>query len=558
VELQLKALQLTRKQNDRLREAYTLSFIGFTYLQSGYYEKSLEYLLPARSTLEQSAEWIQASFTMSNIAFCYTSLGRMDSTHWYNAASQRLWTLGDNADRRKWALRTLIFTRLGNASEKEGKYAEAASYYHQVLANSLRDSIQINITTGYKSLASVCMQRHMDDSAIYYARNALQGSEMDRQKIASIDAAKILAAVYKRQGNEDSAMRYLSMAMELNETVYGPDEFRALQMLISDEQEYQKKLEMEKAGLQARQRMLLMVVIAAALLAVALIQRRNNRAKQKINQQLLEQKATLEKTLAELKSAQAQLVQAEKMASLGELTAGIAHEIQNPLNFVNNFSEVNTELSDDILAATQRGDMAEIRALAADIKSNQEKIYEHGKRADAIVKSMLQHSRSSSGSNQPTDINALCDEYMRLAYHGYRAKDKSFNATLQTAFDPAAGAVSVISQEIGRVLLNLLNNAFYAVDRKSKSQATGYSGEVKLSTRRIVNKVEVSVIDNGDGIPGTIRGKIFQPFFTTKPTGQGTGLGLSLSYDIVKAHGGDIRVESQEGQGTTFTVSLNA
>ena len=272
---------------------------------------------------------------------------------------------------------------------------------------------------------------------------------------------------------------------------------------------------------------------------------------------LLLQKEELEQTLSELKSTQALLIQSEKMASLGELTAGIAHEIQNPLNFVNNFSEVNTELIDEMNEELNKGDMNEAKAIAADIKQNLEKINHHGKRADAIVKGMLQHSRSTSNvSKEPTDINALADEYLRLAYHGLRAKDKSFNATMKTDFDETIGNINIIPQDIGRVILNLITNAFYAVDEKNKSGIADYQPTVSVSTKKLGNTIEIRVEDNGNGIPQRILDKIFQPFFTTKPTGQGTGLGLSLSYDIVKAHGGELRVETREGEGSAFIIQL--
>jgi signal transduction histidine kinase len=251
------------------------------------------------------------------------------------------------------------------------------------------------------------------------------------------------------------------------------------------------------------------------------------------------------------------------MASLGELTAGIAHEIQNPLNFVNNFSEVSNELIDEMNTEIDKGDLEEAKAIAAGIRQNLEKINHHGKRADAIVKGMLQHSRSSSGAKELTDINALADEYLRLSYHGLRAKDKAFNATLQTEFDERIGKINIIPQDMGRVFMNLISNAFYAVNEKSKQKIAGYEPTVVVSTKKIGDQVEISVADNGNGIPQQILDKIFQPFFTTKPTGQGTGLGLSLSYDIVKAHGGELSVknpsetlENKQGEGSEFIIVL--
>jgi signal transduction histidine kinase/ligand-binding sensor domain-containing protein len=270
----------------------------------------------------------------------------------------------------------------------------------------------------------------------------------------------------------------------------------------------------------------------------------------------LAQAREIEKAYNELKTTQAQLIQSEKMASLGELTAGIAHEIQNPLNFVNNFSEVNKELADELELEIDKGNYTDAKALAKDIKANEEKINHHGKRADAIVKGMLQHSRSSSGQKELTDINTLCDEYLRLSYHGLRAKDKSFNAKFETDFDSSLPKVNVVPQDIGRVVLNLINNAFYAVNEKRKANNAEYEPTVTVSTKKSNDKVLISVKDNGPGIPEHIKEKIFQPFFTTKPTGQGTGLGLSLSYDIVKAHGGELKVKTKEGEGSEFMIQL--
>jgi two-component system NtrC family sensor kinase len=274
--------------------------------------------------------------------------------------------------------------------------------------------------------------------------------------------------------------------------------------------------------------------------------------------QLEKQKAALQTTLEDLKSTQQQLIQSEKMASLGELTAGIAHEIQNPLNFVNNFSDVNTELIEEADEEIDKGNIEEVKSILSDIKDNSEKINHHGKRADAIVKGMLQHSRTSTAQKEPTDTNKLADEYLRLSYHGLRAKDKGFNTTMKTDYGESISSINIIPQDIGRVLLNLYNNAFYAVTEKKKQQAENYEPTVLVSTKKVGDKISISVKDNGNGIPQKVIDKIFQPFFTTKPTGQGTGLGLSLSYDIIKAHGGEIKVQSEEGAGTEFIIMLPA
>lgn len=288
--------------------------------------------------------------------------------------------------------------------------------------------------------------------------------------------------------------------------------------------------------------------------------------------------AALKKSLAKLKATQAQLIQAEKMASLGELTAGIAHEIQNPLNFVNNFAEVSGELLEEMKEELAEGNMEDVQDLIGMLTQNLEKINHHGGRASGIVKGMLAHSRTSSNKKELTDLNGLCDEYLRLAYHGLRAKNKSFNAAFETDFDAALLKLEVVPQDISRVILNLINNAFYVVNEKAKEGIEGYQPKVSVSTKRVDSplgmsglsprgeksdgkkgengQIEISITDNGKGIPKNIIEKIFQPFFTTKPTGEGTGLGLSLSYDIVQAHGGELLVESEEGIGTTFKIIL--
>lgn len=274
-------------------------------------------------------------------------------------------------------------------------------------------------------------------------------------------------------------------------------------------------------------------------------------------QEIDKQQKVLQQTLYELKATQTQLIQSEKMANLGELTAGIAHEIQNPLNFVNNFAEVSSELLDEMKVELDKGNKADAEEIMQDVIDNLGKIKHHGKRADAIVKGMLQHSRSSNGNAELTDINALCDEYLRLSYHGLRAKDKSFNATLDTDFDPDLPKIKVIPQDIGRVILNLLTNAFYVVNQRSKENVEGYKPTVAISTKYLTDQMEIKVSDNGAGIPEEVLQHIFQPFFTTKPTGEGTGLGLSLSYDIItKGHRGDLSVETKVGEGTVFTIKL--
>jgi len=357
--------------------------------------------------------------------------------------------------------------------------------------------------------------------------------------------------VYKLRNEVDSAYKYQGLALEANDSIYNNriKNLAAFQSLTLKEQLRLQNVEKEKVVYQNKIRIYFLLAGIGMLLLLAIIFYRNNRQKNKA-------KIKIEQAYDNLKATQQQLIQSEKMASLGELTAGIAHEIQNPLNFVNNFSDVNRELVDEMQQELKAGKIEDAITISNDIKENEEKINHHGKRADLIVKGMLQHSRTSSGQKEPTDINILADEYLRLAYHGLRAKDKSFKADIKTDFDNSVGKINIIPQEIGRVILNLINNAFYAVDEKKKLHQNGYEPIVSLSTKKNNGKVEIKVSDNGNGIPEKVVDKIFQPFFTTKPTGQGTGLGLSLSYDIVRAHGGEIQITTKENEGSDFRILL--
>ena len=396
------------------------------------------------------------------------------------------------------------------------------------------------------------------DLAIYYGKKI-------NYRLGLFRMYEFLSSYYDKK-DIAKALNYLKEYNAVRESLYGTKNMQAMQnLVVAEAQRQQEIIEVEKAYQNKIKMYALLGGLIVLLLAAAMFYR--NSVNQKKSRILLQhQKNELEQSLRQLRTTQTQLVQAEKMASLGELTAGIAHEIQNPLNFVNNFSEVSTELVDEMKSEIKKGNYDEVNVIADDVKQNLEKINHHGQRAADIVKGMLQHSRSSSGLKEPTDINALADEYLRLAYHGLRAKDIDFNATMKTDFDKSIGKIKIIPQDIGRVILNLITNAFYAVNEKSKQGIADYEPTVSVSTKKVNDKVEIKVTDNGNGIPANILDKIFQPFFTTKPTGQGTGLGLSLSYDIVKAHGGELKVETltaeaatqagKEGAGTTFIISL--
>lgn len=381
----------------------------------------------------------------------------------------------------------------------------------------------------------------------------------------------LLSELYQQRHQYDSAYKYLNKFITLRDKRQNQNKIIEAQNLSFNETLRQQQLEQAKKEAQQEYATKIKLYILASVILIFLIIAfflvRNIRNKRKANlllnkqkEEIEEQKKNVETTLSELKSTQALLIQSEKMASLGELTAGIAHEIQNPLNFVNNFSDVNKELLTEMKEEIDNGNIGEVKSIANDVIENSEKINHHGKRADAIVKGMLQHSRSSSGVKEPSDINALCDEYLRLSYHGLRAKDKSFNAAMKTDFDQSIGKINIVAQDIGRVILNLINNAFYAVNERLRQAQPDihYEPTVSVTTKKTENHVLITVTDNGNGIPEKIKDKIFQPFFTTKPTGSGTGLGLSLAYDIVKAHGGEIKVESKEGKFTEFIIQLPA
>ena len=388
--------------------------------------------------------------------------------------------------------------------------------------------------------------------------NSLKLSASDRA--SQMYTADILSACYAKMGKPDSAYHYIKLKDSLSDLIQQHSNATEVQQFEFDGQ--LKRKEQEAAAIlqtqKSRSKILSYVFLTAVafFLLIAMIQWRNSRQRKKANLVLQEQKQKVESTLQELKSTQAQLIQSEKMASLGELTAGIAHEIQNPLNFVNNFSELNSELSDELNQEAERGNLDEVKLIAKNIQENSEKINHHGKRADGIVKGMLQHSRSGSGIKEPTDINALTEECLRLVYHGSKGTDPTFHAVLKTDLDPSIGKINIIPQDIGRVLLNLYNNAFYSVTEKMKTAGENYQPAVSVSTKKTAGQVILHVADNGIGIPQKVIDKIFQPFFTTKPTGQGTGLGLSLSYDIIKAHGGEIKVTSKENEGSEFIIEL--
>lgn len=553
LKMQFEALEINRKIKDEKGEGRTLTFIGFIYVEFREYRQALPYLLQANRIFQKSpVNEATVPFNLSNIGNAYDLLKMPDSAMFYQKQAFSTYSGLSHGP-----LKSLILTRLGNVFFSVGRRDSALVYYHKALKNIHAVNDKVNAGRIERKIAELFASESRFDSSLYYARRSFGHATKAVQRLELLEISKLLLSLFRRQSNMDSAFFYQDYAQAMTDSLYGSQKFKQLQLLMMEEQQRQHSALQEKEQSTNRIKFTALISALVFFLLLAFILIRNNHNKQKANNLLKEQKRKIEETLAELKLTQSQLVQREKMASLGELTAGIAHEIQNPLNFVNNFSEVNTELIIELQDEIKKGNLHEIESIAKDIKENGEKINHHGSRADAIVKGMLQHSRTNNGQKELTDINALCSEYLRLSYHGLRAKDKAFYSKVETEFEPSLPKMNVVPQDIGRVVLNLINNAFYAVGEKARQNISGYKPQVTITTKKLAGKFEIRVTDNGVGIPEKALEKIFQPFFTTKPAGQGTGLGLSLAYDIVtKGHGGELTVETSDGEGSGFIVAL--
>jgi len=535
--------------------------MGNLYGATGNTDKQISNYFTAISLAESVQDTVLTSLGYGNLGGVYLGLNKLDSALLFFQRGLRFDAYLP-FEQRKYEGSNLA--SIGDVYQQKGNFKEALNAYLKAVNANKEHNNLTDLAHSYGGLSSLYGTLKKPDSSMFYAKKDLETAQSVGQPQYMVDAYWLLSHAYSSSKNSDSTLKYLLLYTELNDSLNNAEKknLLAYQNVGFDEQIRLQKLEEEKIQTQTKIRTYAMLIGLLVFLAIGLLLYRNNRQKQKANK-------VLESTLSNLKSTQSQLIQSEKMASLGELTAGIAHEIQNPLNFVNNFSEVNTELIDEMKNELAIGNIQQAIEIANDIKENSEKINHHGKRAGDIVKGMLQHSRTSTGVKEPTDINALADEYLRLTYQGLRAKDKDFNAVpiaigMITDFDNSIGKINIIPQDIGRVLLNLYNNAFYACTERSRStvneQISGnsisYQPTVSVSTKKSDNHVIITVSDNGNGIPQNIVDKIFQPFFTTKPTGSGTGLGLSLSYDIVKAHGGEIKVESKEGEESEFIIQL--
>jgi len=579
-----KMLTVTRKNNDKIGEVAIMAELGYTIVENGNYAEGLKMIFEALKIAEKTGNHQAIGIAYQSLGGCYEDVA-LKRKYLHKALKHskagghdvfvyfELSYLSHTFENTKMSDSAMYYKiksievainknieaglvqSLSNLTRFEKNPNRKLSYCHTALKlpyvkkhTSWELSWLTKIARQYKEQKAI-------DSSFFYANKAYKISQnlLFAQKMYP---AKLLADLYENR-NADSTLKYTKIYYSIRDSIYNKDKLSQAQSLAFADDERLRTIKQEQADYKAKVKMYVLAFVVIIFLLAALLLWRNNRKKQKAYELLQLQKEQTDAALNLLKTTQNQLIQSEKMASLGELTAGIAHEIQNPLNFVNNFSEVSMELMEEMKEEMAKGDTEEALAIAGDIEQNLEKINHHGKRADSIVKGMLQHSRASSGQKEPTDINALADEYLRLAYHGLRAKDKSFNADLATHFDPALPKVNIIPQDIGRVLLNLFTNAFYATHQKQKTAAPDYKPLVSITSVLKENNIQIILKDNGTGIPDAIKDKIMQPFFTTKPTGEGTGLGLSLSYDmVVKGHGGAIKIETQEGEGSSFIITL--
>ncbi|MEO8772625.1 MAG: tetratricopeptide repeat protein [Ferruginibacter sp.] len=553
---QQKALKLAEENNDESTQAYTLVNMGITYTlirdsvrSEQAYRKSI--LLAEKNELKDVE-----LYAYTNLSSLYINKSKWKEGYEFalKAAllAEKMGDLGIQAASLSKAAVSLANT---------DKFSEAMDLAKKGILIAESSKQPLNIYQGYSAMGSVLkLQKKYAEAISFYEKGFTALNESDAYDIDIGHTYKELSECYEENGNYNKALAAYKKYAVVEDSVRSKDNIQKATELNMN-YDFEKKQAVasaiqDKINTEARLRQLLLLGGLLLALFVAIGGWRAYRNKQKANRILELQKSEMISTMTQLKKTQSQLIQSEKMASLGELTAGIAHEIQNPLNFVNNFSEINAELLLEMMTEIDKGNLDAVKEIATNVITNEEKLNHHGKRADAIVKGMLQHSRTSAGQKEPTDINTLADEYLRLAYHGMRAKNKDFNADFKTGFDNSIGKINIVPQDIGRVLLNLYNNAFYAVSEKMKVSRDGYEPTVTVTTKKLNNIVEIMVMDNSNGIPQNIVDKIFQPFFTTKPTGEGTGLGLSLSYDIIKAHGGEIKVETKDGEGSRFVIIL--
>ncbi len=560
-----KSAEIARKTRHLTGEGEAYGAIADIYSIANNHANAKHYYHKAIIVLQQSANSVSLASVLSNAGELYLKTRNYDSALYYFNEAKIIFDKIDYPTGIGYALGNIgmVYANIGKNTLAEKNMNEAISILEET-------GDYYPICVYLVSIADVYLDKGDNHAALNYTLRSLRLAEHYGLKEQIAEASLKLSSLYEKAGNTSEAFRYYKKHIEYRDSLNNINTVQKMADLRTNFEVSQKQVEVNLLNQQKRADRNLTIslgIILGLTIMILAILFRNNQNKQKAykildlqKQETDAQKAKAENALADLQLTQKQLIQTAKMASLGELTTGIAHEIQNPLNFVNNFSEVSVEMLEELREGTVNklnvSDKEEAHGIINDLADNLKKINDHGKRADSIVKGMLQHSMASSGKKEPTDINALAEEYLRLSYHGVRAKDKQFKATFTTDLDKSIRNINVVPQDIGRVLLNLYNNAFYAVKEMKKQGNVAFEPVVSVTTKRVGNKVEISVKDNGAGISQMIIDKIFHPFFTTKPTGQGTGLGLSLSYDIIKAHGGELRVETKEGEFAEFIVQL--
>ncbi|QRR01286.1 tetratricopeptide repeat protein [Dyadobacter sandarakinus] len=556
---QQKALRIAEAEKDVTQQAYCLVNIANTLRNIGDVKRAEQSFGKAVSLARQADIKNVELYAYTNLAALFTDQKTEQKAYDYAMKAAALARqMGDTG------IEATSLSRAATNLARQKKYVDAEKLARQAIGIADRSQQPLNIHQTYSAMGVILRMQEKYAAAIPYFEQSFEAlKDADIYDAQTGEMYAELALCYEKSGNYRRALAAQKVAASIADSVRGKENVRKtteLSMTYAFEKQQQaQQVEQERKNTLAKTQMATLSTGIILMFALASMSFYAYRTKQKANNLLEVQKTALQETLEKLRTTQTQLIHAEKMASLGELTAGIAHEIQNPLNFVNNFSEVSMELAEEMQQELESGSVDEARAIATDIRDNLQRIMQHGKRADGIVKGMLEHSRSSTGTAQPTDIPALIEEYLKLALHAFRAREQDFQPEIHIGQDHNTGLVNAFPQDLGRVLLNLLNNAFYAVNQKQKAGPDGYQPVISIHTRRDEKFVEISVQDNGTGISGQSVQKIFQPFYTTKPTGQGTGLGLSISYDIItKGHGGTLEVSSMPGEGSTFVIRLPA
>jgi two-component system, NtrC family, sensor kinase len=555
LEMYLQSLKMKEGlKNQQQAIAVTYFDIANVYTEQEDYRHALYYLIKTKQVDEKAKDSAGILFDLHSLSSIYLRMKNTDSALYY---AEHAWQLAVRLQDKNMIGAIVnnygeIYAYLNNFPLAEEKFRLSITYVQAINDNEV-------LASDYYGLAKIFKERNLPDSSVFYARKALSIARDAPFLKQLLETSTFLAGLYKSTKRFDSAFQYQELSMATKDSLFNVEKIRKVQSLKLMEQQRQQAIEVAKIKYRNKIKLYVVIFASCVFLFITLLLWRTNKQRRKDYALLQQQKSKTDQALDELKSTQAQLLQKEKMASLGELTAGIAHEIKNPLNFINNFAELNTELLDEMKNELANDNEQEAIKIADDIKENEERIIHYGKRADSIVKNMVEHGGTSGGEKQQVDINALADEYFKLAYHAIQAKDKSFNASMETHFDTAIEKINLEKQDIGRVLLNLFNNAFYAVEEKKKRLNGAYKPVVSVTTKKQDEKIVILVRDNGMGIQQNALSKIFQPFFTTKPTGEGTGLGLSLSYDIVtKAHGGELKVNTKEGEYAEFIIELPA